>query len=92
MKRDDSDIIAMLRWSLIMIVAWVLIILSISAAHAGEEIWVQVTIWHPTEGPQQTACIAREGLSYGWDAAMGFTLSGGCWPFGESIFANGFDP
>lgn len=92
MKRDDSDIIAMLRWSLIMIVAWVMIILSISAAHAGEAIWVQVTIWHPTEGPTQTACIAREGLRYGWDSATGFTMSGGCWPFGDTLFADGFEP
>ena len=90
--RDDSDIIAMLRWSLIMIVAWVLIIAGICAAHAGEAIWVQVTIWHPTEGPQQTACIAREGLGYTWNQATGFTLSGGCWPFGDTLFADGFEP
>lgn len=92
MKRDDSDIIAILRLSFAMIIVWLLMVICISAAHAGEAIWVQVTIWHPTEGPIQTACIAREGLGYTWNMATGFTLTGGCWPFGDSLFANGFDP
>lgn len=81
-------------WALIAaVLAWGIAASALALpAAANNAIFVRFTFHDALTGAHVIVCEAREGVRYGWDAATGFTLIAPCFPIGEAIFKNGFDP
>lgn len=96
MRDDDQPLAGIIRVTLVAVIGWLVccvLLYSCSArAAAGTAVYVRMTVWDSTQGPQKIACTARQGVTYAWDAVTGFTVKADCWPMVDSIFSNGFDP